>query len=119
MSKLARDDSNRHHVITVSSREHREQLITDLFNSYEMNEASEDVVVLKRREVTFREQKYQARLRRDRSWKNRLAVLFLWDFFGGAAPEEKPETTAREAAVMAALPTGTELIEIRLFHKGG
>lgn len=114
MTDLELTASNGHHIITVSSREHREQLITEFFNHFETVEKSEDVVVLKRRAVTFKEQKYQERSAFNRSWKG---WLLFWLFMGPMATEKEPKPDPREPAAVAALPAGTDVIEIQLAHR--
>lgn len=105
--------SSGRHVITAVSREHREQLLTEFFNHFETVEKSEDVVVLKRRAVSFKEQKYQERRAFDRSWKG---WLLFWLFLGDATAKE-PEPSARQEAGPTALPAGTDVIEIQLSHR--
>ena len=104
---------NSRHIITASSGEHRDQLVTDFFNHFETLEKSKDVVVLKRREITFNEQKYQERRAFDRSWKGWL-LFFL---FMGNPTETAIATSAREEAAVTALPLGTDMIEIHLPHR--
>ncbi len=113
MANLGPTGSSGRHVITAASREHREQLITEFFNHFETFEKSEDVVVLKRRAVTFMEQKYQERSAFNRSWKGWLMFLL----FMGMATEKEPKPDPREAASLASLPAGTDVIEIQLAHR--
>ncbi|MEQ1576730.1 MAG: hypothetical protein ABL894_03670 [Hyphomicrobium sp.] len=112
MTDLELTASNGHHIITASSREHREQLITEFFNHFETVEKSEDVVVLKRRAVTFKEQKYQERRAFDRSWTGWLLFLLFMGMVTEKEPKSDPDS--REAAALAALPAGTDVIEIQL-----
>lgn len=110
MTNLEPASCSGRHVIAAANREHREQIITEFFNHFETVEKSEGVVVLKRRTVTFKEQKYQERRAFDRSWKGWL--LFL--LFMGLATEKEPKPDPQEAAALAALPVGTDVIEIQL-----
>jgi hypothetical protein len=104
------------HIVVASSRADRDRLISDYFNHFEIVEKGEDVDVLQRRPVSFKEKRNQERLAFDRSWKGRLEFLLglLISPMSSGWPAEKPKATSGECMAMAALPPGTEVIEIHL-----
>lgn len=107
------------HIISALSREHREQLLSDFFNCFETLEESDDVVVLKRRSISIKEQKNEENCKFDRTWLGWL-LFFAPGLLSGSAvggSSSWPEPSEREKSEIAALPPGTEVIEIRVARR--
>jgi hypothetical protein len=118
MTHTAPLKNNGRHIIVASSRADRDRLIADYFDHFENVEQREDTDVLKRRPMSFKEKRNQERLAFDRSWKGRLEFFLglLISPVSNGWPAEKSEATAGERVAMAALPPGTEVIEIHLLR---